>query len=244
MAAEDYLPHGLHSDDIGALAAFYPTPARHRDRQSGEPRNHNKPWTKNLDGQLLQWYHEHTTVTQLAARMERTRGAIEARLMHHGIDYWIRDSTPAEIKPATPQPRKDHSVNVTHLLTLMQKDFTTVQVSIPNEKGRPYTYKAALSMDLKVMDKVVIYGGERLTCGTVTKVDKEPQVDFDAPYDLKWVVQKIDLAPYEEQVVREVAALAALNKRRRENAVEQAMHLLFGERGTEGIEEVRKILNG
>ena len=65
--------------------------------------------------------------------------------------------------------------------------------------ARAYTYLAPSHMNLKVDDRVVIVvGGSAVKVATV--VDTEAEIDWSAPWDYKWVVQKIDQTPYKEHI--------------------------------------------
>mgnify|MGYP001764412718 FL=1 len=57
---------------------------RQSRRQSTLPRNAGKPWVAEEDQRLLAEFDSGTRVDELAARHERTRAGIEARLVKHG----------------------------------------------------------------------------------------------------------------------------------------------------------------
>lgn len=253
MAAEDYLPNMSEDDEDwfpgGTFAKAFagPTKAFHKPKTSvgflqptEEAPNNGKNWGNAESHAMLAHLKAGCTVEEVAKRFGRTPYAIECRAKVLGLD-------PSKVRHQVPVIKsKELNVKETHLLTLLQKDYTTIKVKFfdgtpPSDSG-DYTYKAPHSMQLAKDDKVVVYGGARLKVARVAEVHEEPQIDMDAPYALKWVVQKVDLAYYEEQQAREAAALAMLNQRRKEVAVKEALETLFGD--STGISELRKLLNG
>ena len=123
-----------------------------------------------------------------------------------------------------------------HMLSLMQDNYTTVQVLINPKKNpdgtfapgsmepmqaagaapyaqpsmhqpmpteKTYTFKVLLTDNIKVDDYVVVFTTRGLKTGLVTQVDNTPKIDLDADYDYKWIVQKLDIAPYMETLQKE-----------------------------------------
>jgi hypothetical protein len=80
------------------------------------------------------------------------------------------------------------------------------QPSAQRYEGQSYTYKVPKDADVKVGDYVVTYGERRGLCiARVVRVDEQPQIDVDASFDYKWVVQKVDREGYEMRVKAESA---------------------------------------
>lgn len=112
-------------------------------------------------------------------------------------------------------------MNQKHLLSLLQNDFTTVDVvfesSVQDSFGRAvsqskaYTYKAHLKDGVQVGDKVVVDSPSKgLSVVTVVAVDKTPRIDVHAPFDYKWIIQKVDTSRYEEMLKKEEQFLEAM----------------------------------
>lgn len=106
-----------------------------------------------------------------------------------------------------------------HLLSLLQTDYVTVQVSfnshthkgmhlpqqinfgdsvdLVDKYGKLYTYKCA-DLTIKAGELAIVHvaGGFKLV--TVMVVDKEPQIDLDADFTYQWIVQKVDTTTYDK----------------------------------------------
>jgi len=71
---------------------------------------------------------------------------------------------------------------------------------------RAYTYKAPREAGVQVGDHVVTYSDSRgLAIGRVVRVDDAPDIDIDASFEYKWIVQRIDREGYQDRVERERA---------------------------------------
>jgi hypothetical protein len=120
-----------------------------------------------------------------------------------------------------------------HIFSLLDRTFTTVVVAFAgaavegkspvrlNERdgrvmvnhwadgasAQGYTYKAPLAWNVVAGDKVIVDSprGAGLTIATVLSVDVLPNIDVDADFDYKWLVQKVDLTEHEALVERERA---------------------------------------
>lgn len=79
--------------------------------------------------------------------------------------------------------------------------------SVKLSKGRgqrSYIYKAPKDMGVE-LDDVVIVGtpSNGLVTALVVQVDEVAQIDVDADFEYKWVVQKVDRTDYDARVERE-----------------------------------------
>ncbi len=117
-----------------------------------------------------------------------------------------------------------------HLYSLLDTTFTTIHVVFsnavpaantgravrPNEARSPlryveddapadsYVYKSPLDANVSVGDHVVVFTPrEGLRIAKVVQVDAAPVIDVDAPFDYRWIVQRIDKEAYQERVDRE-----------------------------------------
>lgn len=101
-----------------------------------------------------------------------------------------------------------------HLIALLQEGYTTIQVVFNDDvrgRSKPYTYKAPLSAGVEVGDRVVVDSPSNgLVVVEVVGTDKAPRIDLDADFTYKWIVQKVELKAYEEQLEREAKAMDAL----------------------------------
>jgi len=66
-----------------------------------------------------------------------------------------------------------------------------------------YTYKAKKSLGLQVGQTVMVERDDMLAFATVVKVHDVPEIDLDAPFDYKWIVNKVDRAEYDRTLVEE-----------------------------------------
>lgn len=107
-----------------------------------------------------------------------------------------------------------------HMLSLLQEGFTTIHVVFSSKPGygvpqppdygrRPveqktYTYKARLEDNIQVDDTVVVESPtDGFVCVKVVAVDAVPDIDLDADFEYKWIVQKVDTTIYEKMNEKE-----------------------------------------
>jgi hypothetical protein len=71
-------------------------------------------------------------------------------------------------------------------------------------RDRTYIYKVPKDAGVKVDDAVVVDSPSNgLTIARVVEVHSAPQIDLDAPFEYKWIVQKIDRTDYDQRIARE-----------------------------------------
>jgi len=114
-----------------------------------------------------------------------------------------------------------------HLYSLLDATFTTINVVFQRDENkaaeasvklrqrfnddtlsadrRTFVYKAPLAMGVEAGDFCVINTQNGLSVVKVDSVDATPQIDTDADFDYKWIVQKINLTAYDARVKRESA---------------------------------------
>lgn len=123
------------------------------------------------------------------------------------------------IKPR--KKAKTMSIRKNHVISLLQKDFTTIGVVFnDNERfQRNYTYKAPLSANIQDGQHVVVKidGKDGYHVALVVRVDAEPQIDTDAAFDYKWIVCRVDSTTYDQQVAQEEAFAKELTKIERDD---------------------------
>jgi hypothetical protein len=113
-----------------------------------------------------------------------------------------------------------------HLYTLLDTTFTTIAVAFKQrasttkpplkmEKGelsindafepaQTFIYKVRKDEGIKVDDAVVVESPQNgLMIVRVVAVHDAPQIDLDAPFEYKWIIQKIDRTAHDEQVDKE-----------------------------------------
>lgn len=126
-----------------------------------------------------------------------------------------------------------------HLLAMMQNDMTTIHVAFRSDLKeavvedpssfatlggsksaktvRTYAYKAALIDDIQPDDYVVVEGPKGgPMVALVVRVDEKANIDPDADYDYKWIVQKVDRRAYEARLQRDAAFLETMKEVERE----------------------------
>lgn len=107
-------------------------------------------------------------------------------------------------------------MNPKHIVSLLQGAYTTVEVRF-EPVGKLYTYKTRLK--LVKGDWVIVVVNHVVKVVEVVNVHAAPRIDFDAPYDYKWIVQKVDFANYnkileeEEGIKHHLDTLDRLQKR-------------------------------
>jgi hypothetical protein len=207
------------------------------------------------------------TPTKIARALQRKTSALlgqleKMRLMRrvgegYGPTDYVRvsgvffEDLPALIPPAAqtapyPQAKKGNIVNFNHLVTLLQQNYTTLTVAFDGaQKGSPnhgYTYKVSneIAATLKKDDFVVAPARDTFMVVKVLEIHEEPQIDPDTPYALKWVVQKVDMAPYADQIHREEEAVRLLQQAKRKKAQEEALEAILG---SVSREELLALLN-
>ncbi len=73
-------------------------------------------------------------------------------------------------------------------------------------KKKEYTFKVPKTVKIEENDLVILPGNNNyvdVAIGRVTKVHEEPDIDFDADFDYKWIVQKVDFDSYVYLVSRD-----------------------------------------
>lgn len=88
----------------------------------------------------------------------------------------------------------------------VEAKFPFVGNAIPKQL---YTYKVTPELHalLRSGDSIIVpassQGAQQFSVAKIWMVHPAPQIDYDAPFEYKWVVQKIDIATYLEQVAQE-----------------------------------------
>lgn len=216
-------------------------------QMSDVPAHHGTSWSTNDLNVLRSMFHNLLTVKEMARQLGRTDLAIEMKLSYLGLDLNMRDEAqkffPSKHYAVLPQTKKERTyVNMNHLITLLQKGYTTCEVSFRDRSTEPtYTYKVSTKLGLKVDDQVVVYGKDNMQIAFVRTVHDEPQIDVKAPYAIKWIVCRVERADYDDQVKRETEAVKMLEQAERKQAQEQALEALLG---NVNREELMKLING
>lgn len=205
--------------------------------------NHGAPWTPTQEDILRYLTKQGKTQPYIAVRLGRTIGAIDARQAHLGIgpyEYDLKGYLCPVDKMGAPESVSDSQVRMSHLLTLLQDDYTTIRVRF-KETAKLYTYKVPKSMVLEVGDMVVVPTRDEFSLATVHRIDDEPDIDVTRPYEIKWVVQRVDMADWKRQQEIEAVALERLKSNQRKAAREAALKTLLGD---SSIEEIKQLLKG
>jgi hypothetical protein len=114
-----------------------------------------------------------------------------------------------------------------HVISLLQANYTTVIVNfLFNRDGTPtkretatkYTYKVSNKVLLEPDDYCVVIAPSGIPqIVRVVSVDAKPKLDLDADFSYKWIVQKVDMTAYNEQLAAEESFREVLNDIEREN---------------------------
>lgn len=97
-----------------------------------------------------------------------------------------------------------------HLISLMEKDYDTVSVVFQKDSNRPattstgkrYTYKCLKGTPL-VGDIAIVEVGEQLAFVKIVEVHNTPQIDFNADYDYRWLLQYVNRKSYDNRMSSE-----------------------------------------
>lgn len=116
-----------------------------------------------------------------------------------------------------------------HIISLLQTGFTTIHCSFParlhSNCGTEKTYAYKASGWIEPGDHVVVEREGILSIAVVKVVDKVAQIDPDADFAYKWIVQKVDQTEYLKIQAEERAfndALQAIEQERlRETILER-----------------------
>lgn len=126
-----------------------------------------------------------------------------------------------------------------HLLSLLQKNFITIHVAFRSDidaangtpqpvafdtsrsKRKPdprtHTYKCPQDENVKVDDFVVVDGPKGgPMVGLVIRVDDFADINPDADFEYKWIVQRINREPYEARLKSEAEFLETMKHVERE----------------------------
>jgi hypothetical protein len=199
------------------------------------PKNHGKLWTVKDDQVLMRLHNDKFETDEIADSLDRTEASIVSRLellkQRKTANTFITSNNTKQI---------DMDTNLVHLITLLQKNYTTCKVRFEGT-NKGYTYKMAKDSGIEVGDFVVVDANDQLSAGVVLEVHDEAQIDFKAPYAYKWIVQKIDMTAYKEQVRKETEVIAMLKVEQRRQEQEDALNKLLGTNVNR--EELMRLLN-
>lgn len=200
---------------------------------------HGFPWSVNETKTLQTMVASGVPIGAIAQTLQRTESA---------IDYAVEKLNAEKLNADISVPKKGTKiVNMNHLITMLQKGYTTLEVTFSQgpKYGREatYTYKVsnAMATALKPNDQVVVSAKDALKVVWVVKIHDAPQIDVKAPYDLKWVVCKVDRTVYDDQMAREAEAIKKLEAAERLKAQNEALAALL--EGMGDREEFFKLIN-
>lgn len=95
------------------------------------------------------------------------------------------------------------NLNLTAAVSLIDKGVRAVEVTYENRDGAEgYTYKT-LDASLKVDDFVVIPTNSRHKMTVAKVVSVEATLDLESSTDYKWIIDKVDVAAYENTIAQE-----------------------------------------
>lgn len=223
---------------------------------------HGKSWTQKETARLVELYHGGLTVAAAAATLKRTivackmkwisleQDEVVLRLYGVGFNTWHAPATENQIRIDTSRQRQimnsvnspklmEKYVNLNHLITLLQKGYTTCEVSFVNpqpfskdqvSKGQLQLYTYKISDKLKDLgcDRCVVENSKgNLVVAWILTIHTSPQIDVSAPYSYKWVVDVVREQDYDDQMHREKEAMQMLQDGERARAQKDAMEALL-----------------
>lgn len=193
------------------------------------PRNIGKPWDLEERSRLVDLYNKGTNPERIAHLLRRSVYTIEYqidKIMYCGQRRFLEDYHSCILPSDWANEQQKQTTKETtmskpnHLISLLQNDFTTVEVLFPNSNSS-YTYKVPLSMvqeGLKPLDMVVVPARSGFSVATVYTIHDSPQIDLDAPFEYRWIVQKVDTTAYDTRILRErefTESMKAIEKEKR-----------------------------
>ncbi len=136
-------------------------------------------------------------------------------------------------------------VNYNHLITLLQKGYTTVEVSFHEPKTGEvptvYTYKMPDKLKDLGCDRVVVENDRGvMVVAWIFLTHETPQIDVAAPYAYKWIVDVVREQDYIEQGEREKQAIKMMQDGERARAQAEALETLMA--SVPNREELMKLL--
>lgn len=255
MAAEDYIDFDDYWEDSrdpylrdqggrNYQSLFPPTP--------GAPKR-GSAWTTDDEYELKRRWDLNQGIAELAHYFGRTKNGIIARLEKLGIDPDSKNRSLTLAQAINLQPVKKASpmhANMQHLIALLQKGYTTVEVKFLNaESGdaqgsQTYTYKVpeSLAKTLVKGDLLVVPARKAFNVVRVHEVHDTPKINIKEPLALRWIVQKVDTTAYDDQAAREAQAIEQLQTAERRQAQQEALQTLLG--SAEDREAFLALING
>jgi len=90
-----------------------------------------------------------------------------------------------------------------HLITLLQDNYTTVKAVFAGGE-KEYTFKS--DIDFEDDDLAVVHVNGIFKIVRIVSTDGIPDIDLDAEFEYKWIVQKIDRTEYHRKMELEKEA--------------------------------------
>lgn len=97
---------------------------------------------------------------------------------------------------------------------------------------KTYTYKVLKTEGYKKGDVAVAHTDRGMVLVLVVEVHEHPQIDIDAAFDYKWLVQRVDTKRYEEQLKAEKnfeAALLEIERRKQTERLKNELLEMYGD---------------
>jgi hypothetical protein len=211
-----------------------------------DPARHGAPWSSEEERVMIAHIANHRPIDHVAKELCRKPSAIISRLQllcvldrdnYHAVDpsrplfgedlkraqeMHLSGRTHAKnFLPATKETTVSDNTRLLNLVALLQEGYTTITARF-GTSAKDYTYRAPLSMALAVGDKVVVDAPSGLSVVTVSAVHEAPEIDVNSPFNIKWVVSKVDMTTYNEQTRREAAAVVEMQTAQRKKASAEA----------------------
>jgi hypothetical protein len=99
-----------------------------------------------------------------------------------------------------------------HAFSMLDDSYRTVgvqflgedgDINAPSIRSKTYVYKAPKTWELVAGDFALVMVNTALKIVRICEIHAEPQIDLEAQYPYKWLVQKIDMSEYDALMTRE-----------------------------------------
>lgn len=96
--------------------------------------------------------------------------------------------------------------------TLIEQNLTRILHEQKAEAFHEYSYKAETALGLVAGDLAVVHAKDGLAIVQITQVDATPQIDPNANFNYKWVLDKVDLTAFKRRSAEEKQLTALLDE--------------------------------
>lgn len=132
-------------------------------------------------------------------------------------------------------------MKIHHLPNAVRQDYYTVRVTFKSGSGQ-YTFKVHDSIALEMGDQVVVQTKYGSSVADVLFVDDIPQINYDAPFEYSWVVQKVDRTQYDKLTEQDRKIIDEGKKREHKMNQQRALEFFSKSVGDSFLNKLDEIL--